>query len=106
MVADIYPGGAESSSAPRRLVNVGGRVVFTATHPSYGEEPWRYAVPFASVAAPAAITEGGSLQLDASASFDPDGLSVSFAWDINGDGLFNDATGATPSLSWSQLQAL
>jgi hypothetical protein len=52
------------------------------------------------------IAEGGSLTLDASASSDPDGDPLTYSWDVNGDNIFLDATGATPTLSWSQLQAL
>ena len=34
------------------------------------------------------------------------GNDVDQSWDLNGDGVFGDATGATPTLSWSQLQSL
>ena len=46
------------------------------------------------------------MPLDASGSFDPDADPLTYSWDINGDGVFGDATGATPTLSWEQLQAL
>jgi hypothetical protein len=52
------------------------------------------------------IAEGASLPLDASASSDTDGDTLSYAWDLNGDGLFTDATGASPTLAWNELQAL
>ncbi len=50
------------------------------------------------------LVEGGQLSLSASAT-DIDALS--FEWDINGDGLYNEGiTGANPTLTWSQLTAL
>ncbi len=51
-----------------------------------------------------------SLTLDGSASYDPDAAQgdsiVSYQWDLDNDGLFDDATGATPTLTWSQLEGL
>lgn len=35
---------------------------------------------------------------------DPDKDPLTYTWDLNGDGLFADAGGAT--LTWAQLQAL
>ena len=62
--------------------------------------------PAANAGGPYAVAEGGSLTLDASASADEDGDALTYSWDVNGDGAFGDATGATPTLSWAQLQAL
>src|SRR5205085_5886602 len=46
------------------------------------------------------ISEGGSLFLTAG---DPGaaGHSVTYEWDLNGDGDFGDAAGATPPLTWA-----
>ncbi len=52
------------------------------------------------------ITAGQSLTLNASASVDPEAMTLSYAWDINGDGIYTDATGVSPTLTWAQLQAL
>lgn len=61
----------------------------------------------ADAGGPYSMVEGDGLALDASASYDPDGGAIaSYRWDVNGDGNFGDATGATPLLSWMQLQAL
>ena len=62
--------------------------------------------PVANAGGPYLIDEGGSLMLDASGSFDPDGDLLSFSWDVNGDSIFGDATGATPTLTAAELQAL
>ena len=52
------------------------------------------------------FSEGESLTLGVSASSDPDGDALTFGWDVNGDGVFDDATGANPTLTWEQLVAL
>ena len=63
--------------------------------------------PTADAGGPYTINEGDSLSLDATASFDPDlGDVLSYSWDVNDDGVFGDAVGATPVLSWSQLVGL
>ncbi len=63
-------------------------------------------LPTADAGGPYTIFEGGSLVLDGAASSDPDHDPLSYAWDVNGDGTFGDATGAAPTLSWTQLVAL
>ena len=32
--------------------------------------------------------------------------AATFSWDVNDDGTFGDATGATPTLTWAHLEAL
>ena len=55
--------------------------------------------PVADAGGPYANIEGGTTPLDASASFDPNADAITFAWDLDDDGMFDDATGATPSLT-------
>jgi YD repeat-containing protein len=59
----------------------------------------RNAAPVARVTGPDAVQRGQSLTLDASASSDPDGAVVAYAWDLDGDGRFERQTGATPTTS-------
>ena len=51
------------------------------------------------------ISEGQSLTLAGSGT-ELSGDPLSYTWDINGDGTFYDATGATPTLTWPQLNYL
>jgi hypothetical protein len=62
--------------------------------------------PTASAGGPYAILEGNSLTVIAGPGVDPEGLPLTYAWDIDGDGLFTDATGSTATLTWNQLNAL
>ena len=57
--------------------------------------------------APSAVTgdgyagfEGSPISLDSSASNDPDGEIISHAWDFDGDGLFDDALGISPAVTY------
>lgn len=61
--------------------------------------------PTGTIGGPYQVAEGQSLALDVTAN-DDDSDTLSYSWDVNGDGTFGDATGATPTLTWSQLEAL
>lgn len=55
----------------------------------------------ADAGGPYTVGEGEGLNLTGAGS-----VGGTFTWDLNGDAVFGDATGATPTLSWAQLQAL
>ena len=57
--------------------------------------------PFANLDYSPAVPETGEQVQFTSLSTDPDGTIVSLAWDLDGDGAFDDATGATPSRSYA-----
>lgn len=64
------------------------------------------AAPVADAGGPYTVAEGGNVTLDADQSSDPDGDTLTYSWDLNGDGAFGDATGVNPTLTWAQLEAL
>ncbi len=49
------------------------------------------------------VDEGSSISLDGSQSFDPNGQPITYSWDFNNDGQFDDATGVAPSFSAASL---
>ncbi len=63
------------------------------------------APPIADAGGPYIIDLDTGLSLDGTGSTD-DELIVEFHWDLDNDGVFDDAAGATPFVSWVQLEAL
>ena len=61
--------------------------------------------PTANAGGPYTINEGDSLVLSGSGT-SVVGSPLNYTWDINGDGTFGDATGVSPTLTWTQLAAL
>ncbi|HTU46850.1 MAG TPA: PKD domain-containing protein [Bryobacteraceae bacterium] len=45
---------------------------------------------------------GAAVTFNSSSSTDPNGGSLTYAWDLNGNGTFTDATGAQPQYTYSQ----
>jgi hypothetical protein len=57
-------------------------------------------VPTANAGGPYVVNAGATVQLDGSASTDPSGGALQYAWDLNNDGVFDDASGATPTVAF------
>ncbi|MEZ6059075.1 MAG: cadherin-like domain-containing protein [Planctomycetaceae bacterium] len=64
--------------------------------------------PTADLGGPYTINEGDSLSLDASGSGDVDGDTLTYRWDLDNDGLYDDlvTNNATESVSWATLYGL
>lgn len=60
-------------------------------------------VPTANAGGPYTITEGSNLTLNASASTDPNGDTLTYSWDLDGDAQYDDATGVAPTVLWGSL---
>lgn len=54
--------------------------------------------PVAEAGGPYAVPEGGAVGLDGSASMDPDNDALTYAWDLDGDAVF-ETPGVAPSFS-------
>ena len=57
--------------------------------------------PVADAGGPYTGDEGSPISLDGTGSSDPDEEITSYLWDLDNDGDYDDATGATPSYTWS-----
>ncbi|MFH1723779.1 MAG: thrombospondin type 3 repeat-containing protein, partial [Elusimicrobiota bacterium] len=62
--------------------------------------------PAADAGGPYIADFGAGITLDASGSSDPEPGALTFEWDLDNDGQFDDASGQTPSLPASVLAAL
>ena len=112
LLVDLYPGYPGSEAENIQLFAHKNALIFAATDGTSGEEPWLINVgsnqaPQADAGGPYTLPVGGSVLLDASASFDPDlDEALSYFWDVNGDGDYLDAAGKTVTLDWAALNAL
>ncbi|MCK5037650.1 MAG: tandem-95 repeat protein [Thermoplasmata archaeon] len=63
--------------------------------------------PVVDAGGPYTINEGDQVILDGSGSYDPDGDTIiSYAWDLDNDGAYDDATGVNPTVTWATLRSL
>ena len=62
--------------------------------------------PVADAGGPYFLTAGDPLYLDAQLSYDPDGgpSRLTYRWDLDGDGQFEDAKGSAPAINWNRLK--
>jgi PKD repeat protein len=58
--------------------------------------------PAADAGGPYSGNEGSAISFDASGSFDPGGGDLIYAWDLDEDGVYEDATGVTLSYTWTR----
>ncbi len=58
--------------------------------------------PVANPGGPYAVDECKSLKLDGSGSTDPNGDAITYAWDLDGDGEFDDSTEPAPTFTRNQ----
>ncbi len=60
--------------------------------------------PLAEAGGPYAVNRGGSVDLNGAGSYDPDGGGITaWRWDLDNDGPYDDADGATPTVTYLYL---
>lgn len=93
--------------------SLGGILTATATAADGSTSEFSAAVtlinspPTANAGGPYTVVAGGTVQLNASGSSDPDqsAASLTYQWDFDNDSQFDDATGITPTFSAVGLSA-
>jgi low density lipoprotein receptor-related protein 5/6 len=62
--------------------------------------------PMANSGGAYTMNEGASIILDATGSTDTEGGTLTYAWDLDNDGNYDNATGGTPNIDWATLSGL
>ena len=86
-------------------------ITATATDSAGNTSEFSFAIeadhpPIANAGGPYTVVRGGSVRLDASGSSDPNQASdsLTYEWDFDGDGQFDDATGINPLFSAAGIE--
>jgi PKD repeat protein len=67
--------------------------------PYYDDQPF-VIPPIADVGGPYTGNEGSSIMLNGSDTYDPEDRVISYEWDLDNNGVYEDATGVTPAYTW------
>ena len=98
------PNAAVTNAQPTSGV-IGGTVEFQGLNRQLpNQQVFIVAAPRPRITSLPAITEGQGVTL--TAVDDANQSNVTYTWDLNGDGLYDDAEGASVTLTWVRLQAI
>ncbi|MBN9521121.1 FG-GAP repeat protein [bacterium] len=103
--------GATQAGANAVALQPSGRVVAVGSSNSSGNEITLVGYtandpPVVTAGGPYTVEAGDDLTLSAAGTSDADGDPLTFAWDLNGDGVFGDVTGPAPVVPWAVLSTL
>ncbi|RMB61516.1 Ig-like domain repeat protein [Tessaracoccus antarcticus] len=74
----------------------------TASYGSSSDDLDQSVNPAADAGGPYTVGEGAEVTLDGSGS----SPGMTYTWDVNGDGVFGDASGSSPTLTWAELESM
>jgi hypothetical protein len=87
-VLNVHTGSVLNSTALDEMTLSAGNPVQSAS-----------STPTANAGGPYTGGPGSTITLDGTASFDPDGSGLSYRWDLDQDGQYDDSSSATPSFT-------
>ena len=105
-VRDVVPAGWNETGANPVIISMSSGLAGNANF--FNKTAPTNTAPVADAGGPYLIQHGQGVTLSGAGSFDPDAGDsiVSYAWDIDGDGQYDDASGVSPTLSAAQLATL
>jgi ELWxxDGT repeat protein len=111
MVQDLNPNGSAFSPWPGSAgftAGPNGLLLFTANDGRHGVELWKLDDTAVQISAGGTyeVIEGQNLALHATIQGASDPRQLHFAWDLDGDGVFDDARGANVVLTAGQMRNL